>query len=129
MLLFVLKAYLNWIKKNGEEATLPALGMTNHQLFFVGFAQVCTNQHCFCFKALIHIWGCALSCKLFRITICGYHLGLVLSVAFTTLKGYTSLPHLFLFVSDRLQESWYVTDLDCMLVCKTMAVGRQQDLL
>ncbi|CAI5687042.1 unnamed protein product [Oreochromis niloticus] len=34
------KAYLNWIKRNGEEATLPALGMTNHQLFFVGFAQV-----------------------------------------------------------------------------------------
>uniref|UniRef100_A0A667ZB17 Endothelin-converting enzyme 1 n=1 Tax=Myripristis murdjan TaxID=586833 RepID=A0A667ZB17_9TELE len=34
------KAYVNWIKKNGEEATLPALGMTNHQLFFVGFAQV-----------------------------------------------------------------------------------------
>uniref|UniRef100_A0A8C5ARM3 Endothelin-converting enzyme 1 n=1 Tax=Gadus morhua TaxID=8049 RepID=A0A8C5ARM3_GADMO len=34
------KAYLNWISKNGEEATLPALGMTNHQLFFVGFAQV-----------------------------------------------------------------------------------------
>lgn len=34
------KAYINWIKKNGEEASLPALGMTNHQLFFVGFAQV-----------------------------------------------------------------------------------------
>ncbi|XP_073323626.1 endothelin-converting enzyme 1 isoform X1 [Pagrus major] len=34
------KAYVNWVKKNGEEATLPALGMTNHQLFFVGFAQV-----------------------------------------------------------------------------------------
>uniref|UniRef100_A0A3B4V2J9 Endothelin-converting enzyme 1 n=1 Tax=Seriola dumerili TaxID=41447 RepID=A0A3B4V2J9_SERDU len=34
------KAYMNWIKKNGEEATLPALGMTNHQLFFVGFAQI-----------------------------------------------------------------------------------------
>ncbi|XP_065811164.1 endothelin-converting enzyme 1 isoform X2 [Labrus bergylta] len=34
------KAYANWIKNNGEEATLPALGMTNHQLFFVGFAQV-----------------------------------------------------------------------------------------
>eukprot|EP00063_Salmo_salar_P014186 XP_013989021.1 PREDICTED: endothelin-converting enzyme 1-like isoform X4 [Salmo salar] len=34
------KAYVNWIAKNGEEATLPALGMTNHQLFFVGFAQV-----------------------------------------------------------------------------------------
>lgn len=32
---------MNWIKKNGEEATLPVLGMTNHQLFFVGFAQVC----------------------------------------------------------------------------------------
>uniref|UniRef100_A0A3P8W4K6 Endothelin-converting enzyme 1 n=2 Tax=Cynoglossus semilaevis TaxID=244447 RepID=A0A3P8W4K6_CYNSE len=34
------KAYMSWIKKNGEEASLPALGMTNHQLFFVGFAQV-----------------------------------------------------------------------------------------
>ncbi|XP_049590529.1 endothelin-converting enzyme 1 isoform X2 [Syngnathus scovelli] len=34
------EAYVNWIRRNGEEATLPALGMTNHQLFFVGFAQV-----------------------------------------------------------------------------------------
>ncbi|KAM6979972.1 endothelin-converting enzyme 1 [Aplochiton taeniatus] len=34
------KAYVSWIKKNGEEPTLPALGMTNQQLFFVGFAQV-----------------------------------------------------------------------------------------
>ncbi|XP_077582062.1 endothelin-converting enzyme 1 [Stigmatopora nigra] len=34
------EAYVNWIAKNGEEETLPALGMTNHQLFFVGFAQV-----------------------------------------------------------------------------------------
>lgn len=34
------KAYGKWIEKNGEEPTLPALGMTNHQLFFVGFAQV-----------------------------------------------------------------------------------------
>lgn len=34
------KAYVNWIERNGEEPTLPALGMTNHQLFFVGFAQV-----------------------------------------------------------------------------------------
>uniref|UniRef100_A0A1A7W7T2 Endothelin-converting enzyme 1 n=1 Tax=Iconisemion striatum TaxID=60296 RepID=A0A1A7W7T2_9TELE len=34
------KAYVNWIKKNGEEAALPAVGLTNHQLFFVGFAQV-----------------------------------------------------------------------------------------
>lgn len=31
---------MNWIEKNGEDPTLPALGMTNYQLFFVGFAQV-----------------------------------------------------------------------------------------
>lgn len=43
------KAYVNWIKKNGEEATLPALGMTNHQLFFVGFAQVCISHSVFLF--------------------------------------------------------------------------------
>lgn len=41
---FYSKAYVNWVKKNGEEATLPALGMTNDQLFFVGFAQVCIPQ-------------------------------------------------------------------------------------
>lgn len=35
---------MSWIKKNGEEASLPALGMTNHQLFFVGFAQVCISH-------------------------------------------------------------------------------------
>uniref|UniRef100_A0A6Q2YDU0 Endothelin-converting enzyme 1 n=1 Tax=Esox lucius TaxID=8010 RepID=A0A6Q2YDU0_ESOLU len=34
------KAYVKWIAKNGEEASLPAMEMTNHQLFFVGFAQV-----------------------------------------------------------------------------------------
>lgn len=34
------KAYVKWIEKNGEEPALPALGLTNHQLFFVGFAQV-----------------------------------------------------------------------------------------
>ncbi|KAL8198225.1 UNVERIFIED_CONTAM: Endothelin-converting enzyme 1 [Gekko kuhli] len=34
------RAYQNWVKKHGEEETLPALGLTNHQLFFVGFAQV-----------------------------------------------------------------------------------------
>ncbi|KAK1799616.1 hypothetical protein P4O66_000385 [Electrophorus voltai] len=34
------KAYENWIWKHGKEAALPALDMTNHQLFFVGFAQV-----------------------------------------------------------------------------------------
>uniref|UniRef100_H3CEE8 Endothelin-converting enzyme 1 n=1 Tax=Tetraodon nigroviridis TaxID=99883 RepID=H3CEE8_TETNG len=34
------KAYVSWVERNGEEALLPALGMSNHQLFFVGFAQV-----------------------------------------------------------------------------------------
>ncbi|KAK2521553.1 Ece1 [Columba guinea] len=34
------RAYQNWLKKNGAEETLPTLGLTNHQLFFVGFAQV-----------------------------------------------------------------------------------------
>uniref|UniRef100_A0A803XRC7 endothelin-converting enzyme 1 n=1 Tax=Meleagris gallopavo TaxID=9103 RepID=A0A803XRC7_MELGA len=33
-------AYKFWLQKNGEEKQLPALGLTNHQLFFVGFAQV-----------------------------------------------------------------------------------------
>ncbi|XP_055515409.1 endothelin-converting enzyme 1-like isoform X2 [Leucoraja erinacea] len=33
-------AYENWVKKNGEEMILPALGLTNRQLFFLGFAQV-----------------------------------------------------------------------------------------
>uniref|UniRef100_A0A673FWE8 Endothelin-converting enzyme 1 n=1 Tax=Sinocyclocheilus rhinocerous TaxID=307959 RepID=A0A673FWE8_9TELE len=47
------KAYINWIEKNGEEATLPALGMTNRQLFFVGFAQVCANICSLCFPQLL----------------------------------------------------------------------------
>jgi hypothetical protein len=34
------QAYQNWVKKNGAEQTLPALGLTNNQLFFLGFAQV-----------------------------------------------------------------------------------------
>uniref|UniRef100_A0A8U7P4M0 Endothelin-converting enzyme 1 n=1 Tax=Corvus moneduloides TaxID=1196302 RepID=A0A8U7P4M0_CORMO len=34
------RAYQNWLKKNGNEETLPTLGLTNYQLFFVGFAQV-----------------------------------------------------------------------------------------
>ncbi|ERE82260.1 endothelin-converting enzyme 1 [Cricetulus griseus] len=34
------KAYQNWVKKNGAEQTLPTLGLTNNQLFFLGFAQV-----------------------------------------------------------------------------------------
>ncbi|XP_032888089.1 endothelin-converting enzyme 2 isoform X2 [Amblyraja radiata] len=33
-------AYKTWVKRNGEENILPAVGLTNHQLFFVGFAQV-----------------------------------------------------------------------------------------
>lgn len=34
------QAYKSWLQKNGDEKRLPALGLTNHQLFFVGFAQV-----------------------------------------------------------------------------------------
>uniref|UniRef100_A0A8D0KHS2 Endothelin-converting enzyme 1 n=1 Tax=Salvator merianae TaxID=96440 RepID=A0A8D0KHS2_SALMN len=34
------RAYRNWVRKNGDEESLPALGLTNDQLFFVGFAQV-----------------------------------------------------------------------------------------
>ncbi|KAJ6656854.1 hypothetical protein lerEdw1_003185 [Lerista edwardsae] len=34
------RAYQNWVRKNGAEETLPALSLTNPQLFFVGFAQV-----------------------------------------------------------------------------------------
>lgn len=34
------QAYQNWLKKNGDEEILPTLGLTNYQLFFVGFAQV-----------------------------------------------------------------------------------------
>uniref|UniRef100_A0A8C4QLS0 endothelin-converting enzyme 1 n=1 Tax=Eptatretus burgeri TaxID=7764 RepID=A0A8C4QLS0_EPTBU len=33
-------AYQNWLMKYGEEKKLPAVELTNHQLFFVGFAQV-----------------------------------------------------------------------------------------
>nr|XP_020031435.1 endothelin-converting enzyme 2 isoform X3 [Castor canadensis] len=34
------QAYKTWLRKHGEEQQLPAVGLTNHQLFFVGFAQV-----------------------------------------------------------------------------------------
>nr|XP_006125516.2 endothelin-converting enzyme 1 isoform X1 [Pelodiscus sinensis] len=34
------RAYQNWVKKNGHEDALPTLGLSNNQLFFVGFAQV-----------------------------------------------------------------------------------------
>ncbi|XP_066097097.1 endothelin-converting enzyme 2 isoform X5 [Saccopteryx bilineata] len=33
-------AYRAWLRKHGQEQQLPAVGLTNHQLFFVGFAQV-----------------------------------------------------------------------------------------
>ncbi|XP_056138989.1 endothelin-converting enzyme 2b isoform X1 [Lampris incognitus] len=33
-------AYRSWVKRNGEEKRLPAVNLTNDQLFFVGFAQV-----------------------------------------------------------------------------------------
>ncbi|XP_078103369.1 endothelin-converting enzyme 2b isoform X1 [Sander vitreus] len=33
-------AYQSWIQKNGAEKKLPAVNLTNDQLFFVGFAQV-----------------------------------------------------------------------------------------
>uniref|UniRef100_A0A673NIK8 endothelin-converting enzyme 1 n=1 Tax=Sinocyclocheilus rhinocerous TaxID=307959 RepID=A0A673NIK8_9TELE len=32
-------AYRSWVQKNGEEKRLPAVNLTNDQLFFVGFAQ------------------------------------------------------------------------------------------
>lgn len=33
-------AYQNWVKRNGEEATLPGLDLTNEQAFFLSYAQV-----------------------------------------------------------------------------------------
>ncbi|CAE1267710.1 ECE [Acanthosepion pharaonis] len=33
-------AYEDWVKTNGAELPLPALGLTHKQLFFLGFAQV-----------------------------------------------------------------------------------------
>lgn len=38
--LYPTQAYKAWLRKHGEEQQLPAVGLTNHQLFFVGFAQV-----------------------------------------------------------------------------------------
>lgn len=34
------QAYQAWVQENGEEKRLPAVNLTNDQLFFVGFAQV-----------------------------------------------------------------------------------------
>uniref|UniRef100_A0A8D3AB37 endothelin-converting enzyme 1 n=1 Tax=Scophthalmus maximus TaxID=52904 RepID=A0A8D3AB37_SCOMX len=33
-------AYRSWVQRNGEDKRLPAVNLTNDQLFFVGFAQV-----------------------------------------------------------------------------------------
>ncbi|XP_063676742.1 neprilysin-4-like isoform X3 [Bolinopsis microptera] len=33
-------AYQNWVKRNGEEATLPGLDLTNEQAFFLSYAQI-----------------------------------------------------------------------------------------
>uniref|UniRef100_A0A8V0ZHS1 Endothelin-converting enzyme 1 n=1 Tax=Gallus gallus TaxID=9031 RepID=A0A8V0ZHS1_CHICK len=48
------RAYQNWLRKNGEEETLPTLGLTNHQLFFVGFAQVGSEDGCTGFGGSAH---------------------------------------------------------------------------
>ncbi|XP_059158504.1 endothelin-converting enzyme homolog isoform X3 [Physella acuta] len=38
-------AYKKWVKENGQEQLLPALGMSHEQLFFLSFAQVwCWNS-------------------------------------------------------------------------------------
>jgi len=33
-------AYTDWMSKNGRELALPAVNLTNEQLFFLAFAQV-----------------------------------------------------------------------------------------
>lgn len=52
-----LQAYQNWLKKNGDEETLPTLGLTNYQLFFVGFAQVGHVVTLGGWAHRDHIWG------------------------------------------------------------------------
>ena len=39
--MWYLQAYKAWVQTYGEEKRLPAVNLTNDQLFFVGFAQVC----------------------------------------------------------------------------------------
>lgn len=38
------QAYEALVQKEGTEGVLPGLGLTKEQLFFVGFARVCTPQ-------------------------------------------------------------------------------------
>ena len=38
------QAYEALVQKEGTEGALPGLGLTEEQLFFVGFARVCTPQ-------------------------------------------------------------------------------------
>ncbi|KAG7172750.1 Endothelin-converting enzyme-like [Homarus americanus] len=35
------RAYLEWVKENGEEKALPGISLNHQQLFFLGFSQFC----------------------------------------------------------------------------------------
>ncbi|XP_074222969.1 endothelin-converting enzyme 2 isoform X2 [Camelus bactrianus] len=57
-------AYKAWLRKHGEEQQLPAVGLTNHQLFFVGFAQVLPSWEardlpfsCLLLGMSLEVWG------------------------------------------------------------------------
>lgn len=56
------QAYQSWVWKNGEEKRLPAVNLTNEQLFFVGFAQVRVF-----FSAHILMYGQGLSSFVFNL--------------------------------------------------------------
>lgn len=40
--IFASQAYREWVKLNGAEQKLPGIDLSPEQLFFVGFAQVCS---------------------------------------------------------------------------------------
>lgn len=44
MFISLYQAYMNWLKEDGAENTLPGLHYNNEQLFFIGFAQVRHNM-------------------------------------------------------------------------------------
>ena len=46
-----MQAYKQWVAENGEEPILPRLNLSNDQLLFVSFAQVCylIEVHCLYF--------------------------------------------------------------------------------